>query len=452
MSSFRKRKLVRRIVSILLTACLLTGCSTDNSSLQETVGSNISVEESFQNIETSDEETESDSAINTGDIPADELQESSESVADTSGDISDESLRISGSSGNSEKASENGLSVTPSAMNGTMEVHFIDVGQADATLILCDGHAVLIDAGENEDGVYLQNYLRKQGVETIDLFVITHFDSDHCGGADVIITKFDIDDLLVSDFTKDTATCRDVFDAISYKGYSYSTPSAGDTYQIGDMEITIIAPAYSGYTDANNASIGLIVRYGSTSFLFTGDCEEEAETAILKTGIDLKADVYQAGHHGSRTSSSTAFLEAVNPAYAVISCGEGNSYGHPHAATLNSLRMMGVQVFRTDEQGTIVAYSDGESITWNCSPSESWQSGEQTQSDQEDTPAAISSGTADGESDEIYYIGNSNTMKFHYSYCSSVSQMAEKNKVDLSGYTRDQITEMGYSPCGNCKP
>ncbi len=343
--------------------------------------------------------------------------------------------------------------------DGVMEVDFIDLGQSDATLIICGGHTILIDAGDNNKGTELQSYLEYMGVDKIDLFVVTHFHSDHCGGADVIITKFDVDELLVSDLVPDTAVARDVFSAAQYKNLKYRTPAAGETFMVGDMRVDIIAPAYDTYTDPNNSSIGLIVTYGDTSFLFAGDAEEEAERAMLSAGIELGADVYQVNHHGSRTSSCDDFLNAVNPTYAVISCGEGNSYGHPHAAPLNSLRMMGVKVFRTDEQGTIAAYSDGTNITWNCSPSESWLTGGVQTAIDDDTVEGYSESarTYDQSSSakntgETYYIGNANSKKFHYSWCDSVTKMAEHNKVDLSGYTRDQIINIGYSPCGACNP
>ncbi len=339
---------------------------------------------------------------------------------------------------------------------GLMEVDYIDVGQADATLIQLDGHNILIDAGDNATGTYLQDYLQSEGVTSIDLFVITHFHSDHCGGADVIINKFPVDKLMVSDYYVDSASCRNVFSAASSKGLNYRTPSAGETMMVGGMQVTFIAPAYYGYDGPNNSSLGLIVRYGGTSFLFAGDCEATAEAAILSSGQDIDIDVYQVNHHGSNTSSTGAFLAAMSPKYAVISCAEGNTYGHPHSETLNSLRAMGVQVFRTDEQGTIKAYSDGLSILWSDSPSTSWQSGVQTQSDWDtdergDWEQSLAAGVVPDQG-ETYYIGNANSKKFHYSYCDSVQKMAEHNKVDLRGCTRDQILSMGYTPCGVCNP
>lgn len=273
-------------------------------------------------------------------------------------------------------AGGNGSALSDGEMSG-FEVHFLDVGQGDATLIVADGHAMLIDAGENDKGTALQLYLKKHGVEQLDYLVLTHTDSDHIGGADVIISKFDIGQIFLSDFKKENQTYRDLMDSMKIKRMTFSTPKVGAEYELGSASFTILAPNDT-YDDPNNSSIALIVDYGNNSFLFSGDCEEEAERDILESGINLDVDVYQVGHHGSRTSSTEEFLDEMSPEYAVISCGEENRYGHPHAQTLNNLRARNIKVFRTDEQGSVIAYSDGKTVTWSCSPSDSWQAGEPT--------------------------------------------------------------------------
>lgn len=258
--------------------------------------------------------------------------------------------------------------------DGQLEVHFIDVGQGDSTLIICDGEAMLIDAGENDKGTLVQSYLLKHNVESLRYMIGTHPDSDHIGGMDVILYKFDCETVMMPEFEKDTATYRDVIDTMKQKRYTNTAPAVGSTYTLGSASFTILSPSRT-YNDANNSSIAILLTHGNNRFLFSGDAKEEAEQDILRTGISIQADVYKAGHHGSSTSSSEDFLRKVNPAYCVISCGEENSYGHPHAEVLNRLRVMGIEVFRTDEQGSIIATSDGETITFSCSPSESWQSG-----------------------------------------------------------------------------
>ena len=258
---------------------------------------------------------------------------------------------------------------------GELEVHFLDVGQSDATLILCGEDAMLIDAAEDAKGTAVQNYLQKRGIKTLKYLILTHTDADHIGGADVIITKFDVERIFLSDTPKESSAYRNLMEAMKSRGYTYETPRPGSRFELGTAEFTILAPVEE-YEEANNASLGLLLRNGRNRFLFTGDAEEEAEEDILEYGLSIACDVFKAGHHGSRTSNTQAFLEAASPKAAVISCGEDNSYGHPHAGPLNSFRMAGIEVYRTDEQGTIVAVSDGNSITWNTPPSDSWKAGE----------------------------------------------------------------------------
>ncbi len=258
-----------------------------------------------------------------------------------------------------------------------MTVHYLDVGQGDCMLLACDGEYMLIDAGDNSKGTAVQNYLTKQGVKTLKYVIGTHPDADHVGGLDVILYKFDCETVMLPDISKDTKTYRDVLDTMDQKGYTNTLPAAGEEFMLGSASCMLLGPRTS-YEDANNNSVVILVTHGTNKFLFMGDAEAEAEEDILRGGADVKADVIKVGHHGSRYSSSESFLQAVTPSYAVISCGEDNKYGHPHAKTLNALRAMGVEVFRSDEQGTIVAVSDGSKITWNSAPSDTWKAGEPT--------------------------------------------------------------------------
>lgn len=266
-------------------------------------------------------------------------------------------------------------SIDPVTQPDMLEVHYIDVGQGDATLIKCGNHAMLIDAGDYTKGSAVWAYLLKQNVDKLDYVIGTHLDADHIGGMDVVITKFDCGVIMVPEYEKDSRSREELFDAIEAKNYHNTQPKVGDTYQLGDAVFTVLAPEKEFYEKENNYSIGIRLVYGQNSFLFVGDAQEESEEEMLRSGLELKADVLKAGHHGSSSSTSEEFLHTAAPMYAVISCGEGNDYGHPHAAVLNLLRREGVQVFRTDEQGSIAAYSDGIDITWNCAPSESWKEG-----------------------------------------------------------------------------
>ena len=343
-------------------------------------------------------------------------------------------------SGQEEKAAK---ALDTSKPEGMLEVHYIDVGQGDATLIKCGSHAMLIDGGNNNKGTTVQLYLKKQGVESLDYVIGTHPDADHIGGLDVIVYKYNCDTVIMPDYEKDTKTYQELVDVIHDKNMKITYPVVGEQYALGEAKFTIIAPNSNSYGgNANDYSVAILLEYGKNRFLFTGDAEETSEAEMLTNGIDISADVYKVAHHGSRSASTQEFLNAVHPKYAVISCGEGNSYGHPHAEVLNRLRSMGVEVFRTDEQGSIIASSDGENITWNCSATDSWQSGEQTESDREN---------ADNVTEQTTYVLNTNTKKFHRETCGSVSQIKEENfqKVQMS---REELEQSGYSPCKNCNP
>lgn len=335
--------------------------------------------------------------------------------------------------------------VSSASEKGQVEVHFLDVGQGDATLILSEGHAMLIDAGNNSKGTTVQNYLKRQNVKKLDYVVGTHPDADHIGGLDVILYKFECGTVFLPDFTKNTKTCEEVESTLKLKGYQAVHPNVGDTYSLGSATFTILAPEKGAFDSANDYSIVIRLENGETSFLFAGDAEEESEEEMLSGGENLQSDVYKVSHHGSVSGTSEDFLKEVDPEYAVISCGEDNSYGHPHAEVMNLLRSEKVKVFRTDLQGTIVAVSDGKKITWNMSPDTSWISGEPTGTKSDYENAA--SGKTKKQKSE--YVLNINTKKIHLPSCDSVEKMAEKNKKE----TKESLSELkkqGYTPCKKC--
>ncbi|MCR4721012.1 MAG: MBL fold metallo-hydrolase [Lachnospiraceae bacterium] len=256
----------------------------------------------------------------------------------------------------------------------TLEVHFLDVGQGDAALLMCGGEAMLIDAGSNDSADYVEKYLRGQGVEKLKYAVGTHFDSDHVGGLDEILKSFRVETLMVPDQERDTKSYRDVVKSFD-KAEKTVNPKVGETYTFGDATITVFAPVRNDYEESNDFSIVLRIDHGEDSFLFTGDAQEESEKEMLASDMDLSVDVLKVSHHGSKKSSIRQFLEAVKPRFAVISCAKDNDYGHPHAPVLKRLRILGAKLYRTDEQGTVVCYSDGHNVTWNKEPTDVWQEG-----------------------------------------------------------------------------
>jgi len=251
----------------------------------------------------------------------------------------------------------------PVVVSGTVAVHFIDVGQGDSVLITTDSGAMLIDTGEGEYAQTVIEYVRAQGVTALMYAVATHPHSDHMGGMAKVIDAIPIDEFLAPDVTHTTNAFERMLDALEARECGITTPGTGEKFTLGEAVFTVIAPANPSENDLNNASLVLRMDYGGTSFLFTGDAESASEKEMLASGRDLDCDVLKVGHHGSNTSSSKAFLAAVSPDVAVISCGAGNSYGHPHTEAVARLQAVGADILRTDLEGTIVLVTDGEHIT-----------------------------------------------------------------------------------------
>lgn len=240
-----------------------------------------------------------------------------------------------------------------------LKVSFLDVGQADSILINANNKYMLIDAGNNEDGEKLVTYLKSLGIEKFDYVVGTHAHEDHIGGMDNIIDSFDIGTFYMPDVITTTKTFEDVLDSLEKKNLNFDTPQIGSTFDLGKTKIETI---YVGNDskNLNDSSIILKLAYGNISFLFTGDTESDIEKTLLNK--DIESDVLKVAHHGSNTSSSNAFLKKVNPKYAIISVGAGNSYGHPKSVILDRLEKLGTKIYRTDELGTIIVTTDGEKI------------------------------------------------------------------------------------------
>ncbi len=322
-------------------------------------------------------------------------------------------------------------------------VLFLDVGQGDSALVQCDGHAMLIDGGDRSNSQKIYSVLKKQGISHLDLVVASHPHADHVGGLAAAFQATDAGLVLCSTADAPGETFQDFSRCASQKGNGIQVPEAGTVYSLGSAQVEILG--LNAIPDGNDSSIILRVTYGQNSFLFTGDGSFEAEKALLRSGIDLHADVLKVGHHGSGDSTSGAFLAAVDPKYAVISVGKQNSYGHPGSATLELLRNAGLSVYRTDLQGDILITSDGSHLS--VSPGKSASDTEIF------TPGVFPEPTAGifNEASQYSYIGNKNSMVFHLPNCPSTTQMKGSNKVFLTG-TREDAVAQGYSPCGNCKP
>ena len=312
------------------------------------------------------------------------------------------------------------------------EMHFIDVGQALSVLVECDGQFMLYDGGNVDDGSLVVSYLQKQGVEELQYVFCSHAHEDHVGGLAAALAYFPVNHVY-SPVTEASTKCFQNF--VKYtqqQGLQVEVPAVGTTWALGSATVTLLGPV-AQYSDTNDTSLVLRIDYGSTSFLLTGDMEKTAETDLVNSGANLKADVLQVGHHGSSTSTGYVFLNAVLPEMAVISCGVNNKYGHPHEETLSILRDAGVDLYRTDLQGTITIGSDGQNYTVGT---------EQFVPDDQLNPTdPAASSTA-----QQAYIGNVNSKKFHLPTCPNLP--AEKNQILFSSY-EEAIAE-GYTPCSTC--
>lgn len=335
--------------------------------------------------------------------------------------------------------------------NSGLIVYFLDVGQADCTLIqLPNGEEVLIDAGNYGDGSYIKNYLENLNVDDIEYFILTHPHEDHIGSAKEIINNFTVKKIYMPDVLASSNLYESTMLAIENK--DIETIFAKPGLKIIDspgLKLELLSPKSMYYSELNEYSAVARLEYDNTSFLFTGDAESVSELEMLGGGFNLDSDVLKVGHHGGRTSSSIDFLKAVTPEYSIISCGEDNSYGHPHIETLNRLSDIGSEIYRTDELGTIVAVSNGKDISITSdevmeiplAPLEILNTPPvPDSSDVKETPAIS----------ETNYVGNKNSLVFHKTDCSSVADMKESNKVFFT--IRQNAVDQGYTPCGRCNP
>lgn len=259
-----------------------------------------------------------------------------------------------------------GSSEAPPVVDGQVEFHFIDVGQGDAALIRTADGNILIDAGTNDSEEALLAYLKAEGVTELTYAVFTHPHEDHIGGADAVLDYCKVENVILPDKTANTKVYTRMMDGIEKNGSNVIIAEPEATYTVGDLILTILGPVGSGYSDMNNDSVVLRADFGASSVMFTGDAEdvsEEEMVSLYALSGKLDCDLLKVGHHGSDSSSSEAFLNAVSPELAVISCGKGNDYGHPTQTVLTRLESRNVTYWRTDLLGSIVIISDGTTLT-----------------------------------------------------------------------------------------
>lgn len=333
--------------------------------------------------------------------------------------------------------------------HGTMRVHFIDVGQADCALIECNGEYILIDGGNVADSQLVVSYLQKQGVQELLAVVCSHAHEDHVGGLPGVLAVYPTQHVYAPTRTHSSNCFDDFVYYTDQQGLEITIPEPGDYLSFGGATMTILGPVDT-YADPNNTSIVVRIDFGTTSFLFTGDMEVQAENDMIEywgESYDWHVDVLKVGHHGSDTSTGYRFLNEVMPTYGVISVGEGNSYGHPHELPMSRLEDADVTIYRTDEMGTIWATSDGKRIqfTWDNDKADPMiPTGSRPASGGEATPSATQPLQTQPQGQT--YIGNKNSKKLHIPSCSSLPK--EENRVYFDSY--DEAIAEGYVPCSKC--
>lgn len=256
---------------------------------------------------------------------------------------------------------EQSMLAAASMKDGECEIHMIDVGQGDAVLIRTGDGNLLVDAGSADAEFDLRDYLDSQGVKDFDYVVFTHPHEDHIGNGDMIIEQFDVEKVIMPDVQADTLCFEELLLSIDAEGAELITASPGATYKIGDLTLNIFGPIECDPDDLNNCSIVMRVDYGEVSMLFSGDAEKSAELEVYERyGDELDCEIYKVAHHGSVTSNSDEFFSVASPDLALISCGFGNSYGHPHREIVDMLDRNDITVRRTDVDGDVVVATDGE--------------------------------------------------------------------------------------------
>ncbi len=320
--------------------------------------------------------------------------------------------------------------------------HMLDVGQGLCVLVEADGHYLLYDGGGAKTSSFVVSFLKQQGVSNLDYIVVSHYDDDHLNGIVGALHVFACGSVLAPDYVPDTDIYRSYVSALQENGAPVTHPLPGDTYTLGNAFLEILGPSSYDNASENNNCISLCIDYEGFRFLICGDLEAEGEEELVNSGADLSCDLYVVNHHGSASSSTFYFLDRALPNCAFLSCGAGNPYGHPASETMERLQSMDCELYRTDRQGSVTAYSDGSSLWFSTDPCIDFSGG--------DLPIERESTAADSTG-SITYVCNTNTYKFHYEYCDSVDQMKEKNKR-FTTESRDALIAQGYVPCKNCRP
>ncbi|MDV5112060.1 ComEC/Rec2 family competence protein [Clostridium perfringens] len=246
-------------------------------------------------------------------------------------------------------------------------ISYMDVGQGDAAYIKVNGNDILIDAGPRSNSKELLEQLKAKNIDDFELVIATHPHEDHIGGMVDVFKEYEVKAFYSPKITHTTKTYENLVKAVKDEGLKTKELKGGTVIDLGEgAKFEVFTPQKSEYEELNDYSPIMKLSFGDTSYLFTGDAEKLAEEeALAKYKTSLDSDVIKFGHHGSSSSSSNAFIEAVSPKYGIISCAKDNKYGHPHRETLDIIKKYNIKTFRTDTDGEIILTSDGKSINFN---------------------------------------------------------------------------------------
>lgn len=351
-----------------------------------------------------------------------------------------------------------------------IEVHVLDVGQGLGIVAISGDDVLMYDGGDRDYSSYVVSWLRKNGISEIDQMIVSHYDADHLNGLVGALNTMTTDVVYAPDYACDTRVCNSFHNEIVEQNIELIHPKPKDTFEFKEATVTFLSPQNHSYSENNDYSLAIRIELGDSSLLISGDAEYDSEQEMVSTfGNKLKSDVYVAGHHGSSSSSSAAFLDAVDPESVIISCGKDNSYGHPHMETVKTFEDRNLDIYRTDQQGEITFTMTEDTITFkeqtapdpyalgsksiyqNQSGNTSQSTGNHHQEHQQDHHDEVhhNQTTNNSQPAATDYILNTNSHKIHVPNCKSVSKMKEKNKQAVND-SIESLKNQGYSPCQNC--
>ncbi|MGB4243950.1 MAG: MBL fold metallo-hydrolase [Dethiobacteria bacterium] len=407
----------------------------------------------------------SDEVAGVGDESAENGKSTVDSLNEQPGEPGDESNK-GGSNDVSDETNDQGKKAAPpsaTAPSGQIKVHFLDVGQGDSVLVQTPEKNILIDGGSRTAGATVVGYLKSLGITKLDIIIGTHPHEDHIGGLIPVLESIPVGEVIDPGVVHTTKTFEDYLTIIDQKDIRFTEGRAGMIRDLGGgASLQIMHPSSPSGSNLNNVSIVTRATFGQISFLFSGDAESTAEFQILSRGYTLASTILKVGHHGSRSATSQAYINAVKPKAAVIMCGTGNSYGHPHDETLAKLSYANVNIYRTDKQGTIVITTDGKSYNVNKEPF-SYQQKQQpppktetSKPKTEPKPAPVPQPDPEPEPKpsptpvEGAYVGSAKSNTYHYPSCRYVKNILVENKVWFG--TVYDAQKAGYTPCKVCNP